>query len=305
MTRPEEIARALKGRRSGRGWVARCPAHADRNPSLSIGSASDGRLLLHCFAGCAFEDILDALQAQGVIVEARRTGGAPSQRGDARRRSRADEAHDDVDRVAFARRLWGSALPVKGTLVETYLSRRGVDLPPLGLRFAPQLRHPSGAVAPAMVAAIRDRGGALIGVHRTWLTLDGRGKATLDPPKAMLGRAMGDGVHLRNGEGALAVAEGIETALSLGEAIPEASIVAALSASGVASYRLPHSVDALIIGADGDAAGRRAARELATRASRSGWRVRIMSAPDGFDWNDVLVGRDAGDRSGEARHAGP
>lgn len=43
------------------GWVARCPAHPDRNPSLSIAEGSDGKTLLKCFAGCTVESICRAL----------------------------------------------------------------------------------------------------------------------------------------------------------------------------------------------------------------------------------------------------
>ena len=55
-----EIAIALGGRRAGNGWLARCPAHEDRSPSLSI-SDVDGRVLIHCHAGCKFEDIVAAV----------------------------------------------------------------------------------------------------------------------------------------------------------------------------------------------------------------------------------------------------
>lgn len=48
-------------RRSGAGYVARCPAHDDRAPSLSISAADDGRILLHCWAGCETVDVLAAL----------------------------------------------------------------------------------------------------------------------------------------------------------------------------------------------------------------------------------------------------
>ncbi len=48
-------------RRIGMGWLALCPAHADRNPSLSVKEAADGRLLVHCFAGCRLEAVLDAV----------------------------------------------------------------------------------------------------------------------------------------------------------------------------------------------------------------------------------------------------
>ena len=42
-------------------WMACCLAHDDRQPSLSIREGDDGRVLLHCFAGCGNLDILDAL----------------------------------------------------------------------------------------------------------------------------------------------------------------------------------------------------------------------------------------------------
>jgi hypothetical protein len=42
-------------------WLARCPAHPDRDPSLSIREGSGGRVLLHCFAGCPTERVLSAL----------------------------------------------------------------------------------------------------------------------------------------------------------------------------------------------------------------------------------------------------
>ena len=40
-------------RRSGAGYSARCPAHDDSNPSLSITEGDDGRALINCQAGCA------------------------------------------------------------------------------------------------------------------------------------------------------------------------------------------------------------------------------------------------------------
>src|SRR5438105_2268551 len=43
------------------GWMARCPAHTDRERSLSLRLADDGRLLLNDFGGCRTEDIVAAL----------------------------------------------------------------------------------------------------------------------------------------------------------------------------------------------------------------------------------------------------
>lgn len=42
-------------------WVARCPAHADKSPSLSVTQTPDGLWLLHCFAGCEVAAIISAL----------------------------------------------------------------------------------------------------------------------------------------------------------------------------------------------------------------------------------------------------
>src|SRR5262249_12958964 len=50
-----------KPRRNGTGWSAKCPAHDDRNPSLSANEGDDGRALVHCHAGCATDAVLEAL----------------------------------------------------------------------------------------------------------------------------------------------------------------------------------------------------------------------------------------------------
>lgn len=58
----ESLADTLKARRTGRlKWLARCPAHEDRSPSLSITEGRDGRVLVHCFAGCKPEAVLKAV----------------------------------------------------------------------------------------------------------------------------------------------------------------------------------------------------------------------------------------------------
>jgi putative DNA primase/helicase len=63
-----EIAQHLHGRKSGAGWVARCPAHDDTNPSLSLRYA-DGKVLAHCHAGCEQASVIAALKASGLWPE--------------------------------------------------------------------------------------------------------------------------------------------------------------------------------------------------------------------------------------------
>jgi hypothetical protein len=49
----------VKGRNGS--WTARCPAHADKGPSLAVREGEDGRVLLHCFAGCETASVLGAV----------------------------------------------------------------------------------------------------------------------------------------------------------------------------------------------------------------------------------------------------
>jgi hypothetical protein len=48
-------------RKSGKVWMAKCPAHEDRSPSLMISERQDGSVGIHCFAGCQTEDVVGAL----------------------------------------------------------------------------------------------------------------------------------------------------------------------------------------------------------------------------------------------------
>jgi hypothetical protein len=200
-----------------------------------------------------------------------------------------------MKRANQARDLWHNAQPIKGTVAETYLRGRAITCPlPASLRFHPGAWH--GATArhyPALVALVEGSDG--FAVHRTYLQADGSGKAAIKPEKAMLGATAGGAVRLTVGPGPLVVAEGIETALSLacGFLRGPARIWAALSTSGIRGLRLPDKPGRLTIAPDGDEAGKAAAITLAERALALGWRVSLLPAPDGRDWNDILKGKAA------------
>jgi hypothetical protein len=49
----------VKGRNGS--WIACCPAHSDRNPSMTIRETEEGKILLHCFAGCSVGEIAGAI----------------------------------------------------------------------------------------------------------------------------------------------------------------------------------------------------------------------------------------------------
>ena len=285
----ETIAKALGGRKAGSGWTARCPAHDDRMPSLSIRDAEDNKVLVRCHAGCGQERVVTALRTRGLWAE-----NSPHSLSSMARRASVERKpdQDDARRIEAALAIWQSAQPAQGTPVETYLAARGIDLPPPdALRFHAGLRHPSGGIWPTMVALVTNGAdGMPVAIHRTYLARDGGGKAPIDPQKMMLGPCRGGAVRLAEPGDLLMVGEGVETCFAAMQASGHPAW-AALSTSGLRALDLPASVRDVIVLADGDEAGEAAARDCARRWMRQGRRVRIARPPRGMDFNDVLLGR--------------
>jgi putative DNA primase/helicase len=271
------IARKLgKATRTRCGWSCLCPAHDDHNPSLSLALSEEGKVLAYCYVGCSFPDIMSALRREGLLGE--------SDHGNHRYTS--PKTSDDM-----ALRIWRESVCAEGTLVETYLRSRGIEgsIPPT-LRFHPRLFHASRTYHPAMVAAVALWPNQTVsGVHRTYLTAEGGGKAPLSPNKMMLGPTKGGAVRLGSPGSKLILAEGIETALSCLYAtnIPTWSC---LSTSGMRDVVVPpfEVTQDIIICMDGDSAGKKAASTLAERVHRAGYGVRIAPSPQGQDFNDIL-----------------
>ncbi|MCW5581166.1 MAG: hypothetical protein KIS72_07490 [Luteimonas sp.] len=316
-------------RRRGRIHVGLCPFHAERTPSFTI---HDQRGFYHCFGCGAHGDAIDWLRHRDGLDFAaaldRLDGGhhplPPRQMPAPHPATPADE-----ESLAWARSLWAAGLPACGTVVETYLQARGIELPlPEALRFAPALPESDTARCyPAMLAAIVDGGGDLIGVHRTYLRPDGRGKAAVPAAKKVAGRVAGGSIRLAQAGPAIGLAEGIETALSVMQAtgLPCWSVVSLgnlAGPGGTARYPVPHPqrpgvslpsiepdldrpgivlpdvVRAVELYADADSrdplTAERLVRRGARRFERRGLAVRIVRPPAGLDFNDVLVGGERG-----------
>lgn len=82
MTAETLLSRLSKVKPTGRNrWQACCPAHDDRSPSLVITEADDGRVLVHCFAECSIEEILDAVGLEiSELFPPRHTAAHPNRR---------------------------------------------------------------------------------------------------------------------------------------------------------------------------------------------------------------------------------
>jgi hypothetical protein len=289
MATGKTIATALGGRKVGGGWMATCPAHDDREPSLSITDARNGKVLIRCHAGCDQQDVIAALRARGAWGHERSPVRFAST---IQRQPSSLPEGDTIRRTAAALAVWHASRSAEGTPVENYLRSRGLTIPVTpSVRFHVGLKHPSGRVWPAMVSLVTyGATGDAIGIHRTFLTPNGSGKAPVEPAKMMLGPCRGGAVRLGPTGDRLMIAEGIETALSAMQATGQTAW-AALSTSGLRTLELPADVHDVVVLADGDDAGEAAARDCGWRWNREGRRVRIARPPQGMDFNDLLVGR--------------
>jgi hypothetical protein len=93
----EPVAKQLEARRTGVGrWMAKCPAHDDSSPSLSIASGRGGRLLLRCWAGCSLDAIL---RASGLTIQNLFPQGPPPSLGQAVALAREREAKAEQKRL--------------------------------------------------------------------------------------------------------------------------------------------------------------------------------------------------------------
>ncbi|MCH9808096.1 MAG: toprim domain-containing protein [Alphaproteobacteria bacterium] len=283
----EKIARTLGGHRAGAEWTAQCPAHEDSTPSLALCDTAEGRVLLYCHAGCEQEAVITALRERGLWGDGSdsRQGGRPI-KGNAAANARR---LDDKARIFAALRIWAQSVPASGTVIETYLRSRGITMaPPANLKCHSGLLHPTGSTQPAMVALVTSgESNQPIGIHRTFLEVSGNGKADVKPEKMMMGPCRGGAVRLGTDTVPLLIGEGIETCLSAMQATG-LTAWAALSTSGMVGLSLPSDAHDIVLLADGDAAGERAAVTAARHFHCEARRVRIARAPLGTDFNDLL-----------------
>jgi hypothetical protein len=193
-------------------------------------------------------------------------------------------------------KLWRSAVSSEGTIVEAYLQQRGITgkIPSTIRYLANHTHRPSGINLPCMIAAItRWPEQKIIALHRTYLNADGSDKAPVTPCKMMIGKTYGGAVRLSPVSEILIIAEGIETALSLNclSVAKKYCVWSTLTASGYINLILPPPPLAatIIIAADNDPAGIKAAKIAATKWIKEGRKVKIALPPENSDFNDILM----------------
>jgi DNA primase len=277
----------VKLQHSGTEWKACCPLHADRTPSFTI---FDSGRRFHCFGCGASGDVLDFLQQLHGIglraaAEMLTRGYAPTALVGPL------PAHDERARLEEARAIWRNAVPAQGTLAETYLRSRCLEIAiPKTIRFSALRYGKKGREYPVLVGAITGPDNKLCGIQRTYLAQDGKGKADVPKAKLSLGRVSGGAIRLAPAAGELTVTEGLEDGLSLQQQRGGAVWVAA-GASMLPKMDFPELVRAIAIGGDADDAGRAAARAAADAYIARGLVSRVFFPVAAKDFNDELQRR--------------
>lgn len=338
----------VKLRRAGREWIGLSPFNNERTPSFTI---NDEKGFFHCFSSGQNGDIFDAVQhfkglsfpeAVRFLGGAQEVTAADRERIEKKRQQRQREEKADAERIANAvRRQFEEAQPIEGTHAAAYLEQRGLAVDAswtFDLRFSPEQSYrgyrdetvketePLGNF-PAMVAAIRDVSGALIGLHRTYLDpteprkLTPPGDAERNASKKVLGNITGGMIRLSQIGERLAIGEGIETCrawlqlrgkggVSIASAVSLGNLAG--SASGSVEHPLspgkwipngepdmerpgvilPDVVKAVNLLGDGDSdphMTRQRLRVAGRRFRSQGRQVFVHMAPAGMDFNDVLL----------------
>ncbi|MBR1286068.1 toprim domain-containing protein [Bradyrhizobium sp. AUGA SZCCT0177] len=290
-----EIAHALGGKRTGQNsFVAKCPAHEDRTPSLSLTDTGDGLVLFHCHAGCSQAEVRDALVAKGLWPRVGDAGEAVH-----RVKSKPAPKPPSPDRGDQVQRLWREAVDPRGSLAERYLNGREFelddDLAMRVMRF--HARCPFGkddadksVFVPALVVAFRpfrddDETRPPAAVHRIGLNPDGSKIG-----KLMLGKVAGCAVKLDADdmvEQGLGICEGIETGLAI-RGTGWRPVWCLGSAVNIKSFAPIPGIEHLTIFADHDDTGLAAARECSQRWVDAGFEAVIhLRADDGKDFADA------------------
>jgi putative DNA primase/helicase len=202
-------------------------------------------------------------------------------------------------------RTWDEAQPGAPRLCQ-YLEHRGLSvLLPNALRYHPGLDyyHEKNLVGtfPAMVAQIF-RDGEMVGIHRTYLDINGLGKAPVEKPKKSMKCAdtiSGGAIQLHTPEKGkpLVLCEGIETGLAIYD-YSGWPVWVCISSTLLPKVQLPDNAQDIYIAGDRDrsGAGEKAVLILGERLVIEGRKVRVafppIEIPDGvksIDWLDYLT----------------
>ena len=278
----QDATRKLGGKWHGSYGTAKCPAHDDGTPSLSI-TPGYKAVLFKCFAGCSQEAVLAAVKAHGVETR------LPQDINSVAKRTGLDK------RLLLALDIWDSSGIKLGEPALRYLERRGLPdggparFDPMSITKEPDKDGQTRKLAlPALVLPLRNEFG-FRAIQRIFLTPDGQ-KASISSPKKLLGEVDGATIRIGKPRGTrINLAEGFEDARS---AMMLNDLDHCWAVCGVHNYAhvdLPPDCRRVVIYSQhGDAASEAIERARA-HLTANGRSLGVVLPPARGDWNDVVT----------------
>lgn len=354
-----DVANMLGARlkRAGTEFAGPCPAGCAKDDGFAINPKKGVFLCRPGGAQGSSIDMVIHVNGGDFMQACEFINGEPPPRGESRphdhdaqrererdqreRDRRQDEANaqDQVKKRSAAEQWWDASVPIEGTHAHAYLKARGLDPSPsqtinlgfmasaplYGTEDDPETGRPVKiGNFPCMIAAMRGLDGTIIGAHRTYLDPHAPRRLVLSngekQAKKLIGEAGGGAIWLGEPQAVVAIAEGIETALSWGAMWDGGAVglCAAYSLGNMAGaaqgtrphptqkrtipngvpdmarpgVRLPPIVQEVILLGDGDSDPATTRAHLLTGGRRfrlEGLQAVVSMAPPGLDWNDSLL----------------
>ena len=270
----QAITERIGGRWCGSYGIARCPAHDDGRPSLSIRDG-DTRVLFHCFAGCDSSTVADLINRYEPRPRPAVTPPPASADPDSRGR--------------LARAIWDGLRPTIWGPSADYLRHRGIEATSEALRHDPAAVYKDGdgrrRSAPALTIAYSDNAG-IRAIQRVFLDDAGNKHAMIDNKRFMGSRA-GSTARLCPPARILGIAEGVEDAMS----VTALYDVPCWAAGGIENYRnlvFPPLVERLILFTQHGKEAERAVMRGHDNLTAKGRSIHVAAPIAEMDWNDML-----------------
>jgi len=183
----KSITKALGGDWRGSYGLVPGLGHSDNDRSMKIAQHPDNPndVVLHSFAGDGWRSFKDYLRSRRLLLPWQAKGQARPAGNSREFKPNGNKADNREGRIKQAQKLWAEALPANGTLVESYLRSRCINLRvPKALRFDPNCYYDHDTSLPAMIAALwHHQEQRIVAVHRTFINPSGTGKADVETPK--------------------------------------------------------------------------------------------------------------------------
>lgn len=199
-------------------------------------------------------------------------------------------------KLHIAKKIWDQSLPVIGSIAENYFRQHNFVYQPsvMGhVRFNSSVLHePTKTKHPALIAPVHDLDGEFVGIHKTYLTADGKGRANLEKDaRRMLGKCTGSYIQLSEADGfRLVIAETIEMGLAIQSACPNFSVWTAMSPANMKAP-VPPSVKELILFPVGGGKNKEANSKLVNEAidehQERGLMVALAKDVPGMNFRDI------------------